>query len=79
MFFSAILLILGRSIRHLSAPERNRTWAALQAELADRSGSCVGLSRAFGCFDSRGKTRIYASQSFFPSELRNSQDNVLKI
>lgn len=45
--------------RHLKAPERNSTWAALQAELADRSGSCVGLSSAFGCFDRRGKTRSF--------------------
>lgn len=35
------------------------TWAALQAELADRSGSCVGLSSAFECFDRRGKTRSF--------------------
>ncbi len=66
-FFSAVLLSSGRSRRHLSAPERKRTWAALQAELADRSGSCVGLSSAFGCFGSGGKTRhFYASRSFFP-------------
>lgn len=65
VFFLAVL-ISGRSRRHLRAPEGKRTWAALQAELADRSGSCVGLSSAFGCFGSGGKTRIYASQSFFP-------------
>ncbi len=66
-FFSAVLLSSGRSRRHLSAPEGKRTWAALQAELADRSGSCVGLSSAFGCFGSGGKTRhFYASRSFFP-------------